>query len=206
MRKETLISGLNAIQPIPIFITGEKSFENFKDGLEKSLIPYTETFENFENEWAETIKVEKTRIEAEQAEKARIEAEQAEAERRASEEISQQNQNQNFPAPPAQNGGGTYDPYARLMAVIASTGLTGPSYSIGHTGCLMFERVLGCYFGGRIEVTPFAMNGYNDCQLRTVVAHEWRHWWQEQNALFDNGAPWLEADADAFSASYGCGV
>jgi hypothetical protein len=81
------------------------------------------------------------------------------------------------------------------------------SFDIRYGTCSI-SGALGCYQVGSsyAVITPLGMTR-SDCRIRRTIAHEYRHYQQWITGKIDItniDREWLEADADAWSAPYGC--
>lgn len=143
-----------------------------------------------------------------EAEQARIAAEKAAAEEAARAAAAAAAQNRGSSSSPSRPGETREQRVARIAASLPFS-LPG---AVQFWDCAsVHAQALACYKDGTIYITPRGLDR-PDCRVRESIAHEYRHWWQHQNGKFQLtpdgsaylNAEWLEADARAFAAPYGC--
>lgn len=144
-----------------------------------------------------------------EAEQARLAAEQAAAEEAARAAAAAAAQNRGSSSSSPSRPGETRE--QRVNRLVASLPFSFPG-AVQYWNCAsVHSQALACYKDGVIYMTPRGLSR-SDCSVRGSLAHEWRHWWQHQNGKFELSADgtrylnaeWLEADARAFAAPYGC--
>lgn len=146
-----------------------------------------------------------------EAEQARIAAEKAAAEeaaRAAAAAAAQSRGGSGSSSSPSRPGESREQRVARIAASLPFS-LPG---AVQFWDCAsVHSQALACYKDGTIYLTPRGLDR-PDCRVRESIAHEYRHYWQHVNGKFQLtpdgsaylNAEWLEADARAFAAPYGC--
>lgn len=165
------------------------------------------TVDGIVSSWNETVASVKKKIaeeEAAAAEKARLEALRAAAAEKARLEALRANA-----------GGGGYvnttgeTPQQRISRIVS-----GLPFQVAwvYQGCPQIPSALACYTYGDnfVVITPGLMSR-SDCFIRYAYAHEYRHYYQYQNGMFQfnssnqlTNRDALEADANAFASAYRC--
>lgn len=125
-------------------------------------------------------------------------------EQRLAEEQRVAEERSNAPRFTPSTGGTRENLNSRVQRIAATLPLSLPPIYVGDS-CQLPGLILGCYQWGDDYIRIQTRAGqYPDCAIREFIAHEYRHWRQYLAGLWDNGVPWLEADAYAFAEQYGC--